>query len=71
MLRTIQTIGKCPLLKPVSLRLICKLWQSNNRVFPHLQKALSSVVDSNLGAELDLEIKIAQAACLLDICKLR
>ncbi|XP_027059446.1 focadhesin-like [Pocillopora damicornis] len=70
-LRTIQTIGKCPLLKPVSLRLICKLWQSNNRVFPHLQKALSSVVDSNLGAELDLEIKIAQAACLLDICKLR
>ncbi|XP_022783954.1 focadhesin-like isoform X5 [Stylophora pistillata] len=70
-LHTIQTIGKCPPLKPVYLRLICKLWQLNNRVFPHLQQALNVVIDSSLGGKLNLEIKIAQAACLLDICKLR
>lgn len=70
MLRTIQTIGQSPPLKPVSLRLMCKLWQLQNRVFPHLQQALDAV-ETNVGAELNLEIQIAKAACLLDICKLR
>lgn len=70
MLRTIQTIGQSPSLKPVSLRLMCKLWQVQNRVFPHLQRALNSV-DTNVEVELNLDIQMAKAACLLEICKLR
>lgn len=49
---------------------MCKLWQIQNRVFPHLQRALNSV-DTNGDAELNLDIQMAKAACLLDICKLR
>ncbi|XP_044183101.1 focadhesin-like isoform X2 [Acropora millepora] len=69
-LRTIQTIGKSRPLKPVSLRLMCKLWEKQNRVFPHLQRLLN-VNDTQLGIEMDLEIQISKAACVLDICKTR
>ena len=70
MLRTIQTLGQSPSLKPVSLRLMGRLWQIQNRVFPHLQRALNSV-DTNVEVELNLDIQMAKAACLSDICKLR
>lgn len=69
-LRTIQTIGKSRPLKPVSLRLMCKLWEKQNRVFPHLQRLLN-VNDTQLGIEMDLEIQISKAACVLDICRTR
>lgn len=69
-MRTIQTIGKSHPLKPVSLRLMCKLWEKQNRVFPHLQRLLN-VDDTQLGIEMDLEIQISKAACVLDICKTR
>jgi len=49
---------------------MCKLWQIQNRVFPHLQRALNSV-DTNVEVELKLDIQMSKAACLLDICKLR
>lgn len=70
MLRTIQTIGQSPPLKPVSLRLLCKLWHLQNRVFPHLQRALNAA-DTDVEVELNLDIQIAKAACLSDMCKLR
>ncbi|CAH3022453.1 unnamed protein product, partial [Porites evermanni] len=72
-LHTIQSIGSqsgCQL-KPLSLRLMCKLWQSQNRVFPQLQRVLNANDTQRVGMELNLEIQIAKAACLLDICKER
>lgn len=63
-------MGQTAPLKPLSLRLMCKLWQSQNRIFPHLQRALNTV-DIQVGVELGLEIQIAKAACVLDICKTR
>ncbi|XP_068741397.1 focadhesin-like [Montipora capricornis] len=70
-LRTIQTIGKSAPLKQVSLRLMCKLWENQNRVFPHLQRALNAD-NTQVGIELDnLEIQISKAACVLDVCKIR
>lgn len=63
-------MGQTAPLKPLSLRLMCKLWQSQNRIFPHLQRALNTV-DIQVGVELGLEIQIAKAACVLDICRTR
>jgi len=68
-LKTIQSLSLSPTLRSISIRLLLKLWKIQNRVFPHLQKAL--LIDNQDIRDLDVyvEIQIAKAASVRDICK--
>lgn len=67
-LKTIQSLSMSPPLRPISLRLLYKLWQRQNRVFPHLQKVLSSEDTGVKDVDISMELQIAKAATIRDIC---
>ncbi|XP_066272306.1 focadhesin-like isoform X1 [Branchiostoma lanceolatum] len=70
-LKTLQVLGAHPHLRAVSLRLLTSLWEQQDRSFPHLQKLLLSELPANQPPAQILEMNMAKAASVRDICKLR
>ncbi|KAK3740115.1 hypothetical protein QZH41_012352, partial [Actinostola sp. cb2023] len=70
-LKTLQSLSVCPSLRPLSVRLLLKLWRRQSRVFPHLQKALLSDDQDIKDEDVFLELQIAKAATIRDICRER
>lgn len=62
-LRTIIPLTKIKSLQSLSLRLLCKLWEYQERIFPRIYVLLV-----NLSQEESLDIKLSVASCLKDIC---
>ena len=74
-LRVLQHVGGSACLRALSLRLVCSLWKRQDRCFPYLQQMLTdkqhiSGGGSSIGLRVD-EVRLAQAACIRDICKVR
>ncbi|XP_041369730.1 focadhesin-like [Gigantopelta aegis] len=69
LLKTIQLIGQQSQLKALSIRLLTSLWKLQDRVFPHLLKALTTS-DSDKPSQVD-EVVLAKSAAIRDICQLR
>ncbi|XP_035663139.1 focadhesin-like [Branchiostoma floridae] len=70
-LKTLQVLGAHPHLRAVSLRLLTSLWEQQDRSFPHLQKLLLSELPANQPPAQILEMNMAKAASVRDMCKLR
>ncbi|XP_066271625.1 focadhesin-like [Branchiostoma lanceolatum] len=70
-LKTLQVLGAHPHLRAVSLRLLTSLWELQDRSFPHLQKLLLSELPANQPPAQILEMNMAKAASVRDMCKLR
>jgi hypothetical protein len=54
------------LLQMQALRLLCRMWQHNHRCFSTLKAAL--VAKDSTNVETSVEMRLARAACVLDVC---
>ncbi|XP_032233940.2 focadhesin [Nematostella vectensis] len=70
-LRSVQTLSLSPALRSVALRLVCRVWMKQNRVFPHLHKALLGAKAGITDKGLLMEVNVSVAATIRDICKHR
>uniref|UniRef100_A0AAR2JEK1 DUF3730 domain-containing protein n=1 Tax=Pygocentrus nattereri TaxID=42514 RepID=A0AAR2JEK1_PYGNA len=72
-LHVLQTLASTPKLRAVALRLLTKLWQKQDRVYPDLQKLMALLEKSSVvvGKETQWEQILARAACVRDICRER
>ncbi|XP_078656308.1 focadhesin-like isoform X4 [Branchiostoma floridae x Branchiostoma belcheri] len=70
-LKTLQVLGAHAHLRAVSLRLLTSLWEQQDRSFPHLQKLLLCDLPASHPPAQVLEMNMAKAASVRDICKLR
>ncbi|XP_032809673.2 focadhesin isoform X2 [Petromyzon marinus] len=72
-LRTVRLLGTYPLMRPVALRLLSKLWQTQDRVYPELQKAMAALDGKagTLGCEGLWDCVLSRAATVRDICRSR
>ena len=68
---TIQALGATPSLLPLATRLMDKLWQQQDRVFPFLNELLSRVLPPSLPAQLVYEVTVARALVIRDVCQLK
>ena len=67
-LRTIQMLGASLELKPLAIRLMTKLWQKQERCFPHLQKMLQEIPIKGSKPPDVNEGLLAKATSIRDIC---
>ena len=49
-----------------ALRLLCRMWQHNHRCFSTLKAAL--VAKDSTNVEASVEMRLARAACVQDVC---
>ncbi len=69
-LNVLYKLGVSDKLKPLVLRLACALWQQQDRAFPHLLHMIADYESSSAqGGWMDM--MLARAACVRDICRLR
>ncbi|XP_065837163.1 focadhesin-like isoform X2 [Oscarella lobularis] len=75
-LRSLQKLAENKRLQPLSIRLIGVLWQKQDRIFPYLLQVLSACpIGFSDGDPIErsrnYELQLSQAACILDVCRLR
>ena len=68
---TIQALGATPSLLPLAIRLMDRLWQQQDHVFPFLSEMLSRVLPPSLPAQLVYEVTLARAIVVRDVCQLK
>lgn len=68
---TIQALGATSSLLPLAIRLMDRLWQHQDHVFPFLNELLSRVLPPSLPAQLVYEVTLARAIAIRDICQLK
>lgn len=68
---TIQALGATSSLLPLAIRLMDRLWQRQDHVFPFLNELLSRVLPPSLPAQLVYEVTLARAIAIRDICQLK
>ncbi|XP_063431997.1 focadhesin-like isoform X2 [Mytilus trossulus] len=64
-MKTIQSLGTTPALRPLSLSLMVDLWQLQDRCFPHLLQMISDYSNGSY------DLQLARAKALLEVCKTR
>ena len=66
-LRTIQSLGNQPALRPLASRLLCELWRRQDRCYPQLVKFLTDPPHPDPSHEM----LVARAATIRDICHIK
>uniref|UniRef100_UPI00358E3842 focadhesin-like n=1 Tax=Myxine glutinosa TaxID=7769 RepID=UPI00358E3842 len=72
-LGSLHALSTSPKLRPLTMRLLTKLWNTQDRVFPQLQKSLAALDATNQAPNSDLlwQSLLARAATIRDIAKFR
>ena len=75
-LRTLQALMTSPGLRPLATRLMTSLWRLQDRCFPQLLRAIGedeskSPSSAKSSASLPLEMLLAKAAAVREICRLK
>ena len=71
MVNTLQMLGGSPSLIAMVTRLIGKVWQRQDHIFPRVRDFLLRSPPSSISPIIARELELARAAVIRDICCLR